>query len=393
MEVYILDSLFRRIAVVDKYESFIWTERFTASGDFKLVIAATQANRTLFQPGTRLGTNVSYRVMTVETVEDATDDEGRRLLEIQGPSLEDIFRHRLAMGAFTGTEANPHWLISGFPRSIMALIVYSIVIDPAPAIDNGDSIPGLMEGPSGLFPDDTIPDPPDSIEWSIEPKDLYTAVKELADEYLIGFRIVLDPTTHTLYFDTYMGVDRTTSQTTFGAVVFSPDLENLSNTSKLTTMALYKNVAYVISPVGAEKVYPTDVDPSVEGFERRALVIKADDITDTVPADATEKMIRRGLVELAKARRFIALDGELAHTTKYVYGVDYNLGDLVELRDDDGATSQMKVTEQIFVDDKEGERAYPTLSMNVFVTPGSWLSMGPTLEWDDMTTEEWEDMP
>ena len=261
----------------------------------------------------------------------------------------------------------------------------------APLLAPEDELP-VIEG-NVIFPTDTIGAPTEEIIYAPEPMTLYKAMKDLADAYSIGFRIVRHPVSNLLYFDVYMGSDRTTSQFTLDAVVFSPDLENLRNTSKLDTTALYKNVAYVYSPVGREDVYPIDVDPSIEGFERRVLLVRADDITDPDPPTATAQMIQRGNEELAKHRRISALDGELAQTSQYVYGTHYHLGDLVELRDDDGTTAQMQVTEQIFVSDREGDRRFPTLSVNVFITPGSWLAWDFAQEWDDLTTEEWEDLP
>lgn len=389
MEVYVLDSLLRRVAVVDKYESLIWTERFSAYGDFQLVIESTQATRTLFSIGVRISTNVSYRVMTVQTVEDSTDEEGRRLLTVKGPSLEEILEHRWATYPLDDYATAQKWTWAWPPKLILEGMFEAICISGE--TDPGDIIPGVTMG-NVIFPADTIDAPSDEIILEVELKTLYLAIKELADAYGMGFRLVKHPATSALYFDAYMGRDRTTGQTVDAAVVFSPDLENLRDVSKLTTAALYKNVAYVVSPVGHEIVYDINVDSTVEGFERRAIFVYAEDIEDAIPADATEKMVARGRDELAKHRQFTLMDGQLAHTTNYVYGVDYNLGDLVELRDDDGTTSNMQVTEQIFVDDKEGERAYPTLSAHLFITPGSWLSMGPTLEWADMTDEEWADM-
>lgn len=389
MEVYILDSLYRRVTVVDKFESLVWAERFAAYGDVELRVGATLENRSRFVPGVRLAIDVSCRVMTVETVEDTTDEEGRRILVVKGLSLEAILLQRLAMAALTDLTTDPKWVLEGFPLDIATQLFHDICVTGI--LDLGDIISGVTEG--SIFPADTLDPPAEEIVYSIDPMTLYQAEKDLCDAFAMGFRLVRDLDTTILYFDVYMGCDRTTQQTLVPAVVFSPDLENLKSTTKLTTTAAYKNVAYVLSPVGHEIVYPLDVDPSIEGFERRVLFVKADDITDVVPADATAKMIQRGKEELAKSRRFTVLDGELALFNRYVYGTHYNLGDLVELRDDDGATSRMQVTEQIFVSDKEGERSYPTLSVNEFVTPGSWLSMGPVLEWDDMTTEEWDDMP
>jgi hypothetical protein len=181
-------------------------------------------------------------------------------------------------------------------------------------------------------------------------------------------------------------------QTTLPAVVFSSDFGNLQNTTELTSSALYKNVAYVISPVGSEIVYAQDVDPAVNGFKRKMIMVKADDIKDTVPSVASAKMIQRGKEELAKNRMFSAFDGEVSHYSQYKYGVDYNLGDLVELQNDDGAMSDMRVNEQIFVSDQNGDRSYPTLTVDKFIPSGSWLAQPPAKEWLNFTTEEWQDM-
>lgn len=390
MEVYILDSLYRRVTVVDRYESFIWTERFSAYGDFELILHSTLENRNRFVPGVRVATNESHRVMTVETVEDTTDDEGRRILKVKGLSLEAIFTQRLAMESLDDlTTEDPKWVLEGLPKEIAEQLVHDICVTGI--LDPGDIISGLVE--SNIFPADTIDPPVDEIIYSFDPRTLYLALKELCDAFAMGFRLVRDQDTSILYFDVYMGSDRTTTQTVLPAVVFSPDLENLRNTTKLMTTAFYKNVAYVVSPVGFEIVYPLDVEPDVEGFERRVLFVRDDSITDVIPADATAKMIQLGNQELAKNRRFTALDGELAGTSQYRYETDYYLGDIVELRDDDGVTSQMQVTEQIFVRDKEGDRSYPTLSVNSFITPGSWVGWPSAQEWDDLTTEEWENLP
>jgi hypothetical protein len=221
---------------------------------------------------------------------------------------------------------------------------------------------------------------------------LYQAIKELCDLFLIGFRIVRNGDAATLHYDVYAGSDRTTRQTILPAVVFSTDLDNLQNTSELTSSAIYKNVAYVLTPVGCAIVYPLDVDPTVSGFERKVVFVNATDITDTDSTVANNKMIQRGLEELGKNRRLSAFDGELNQNSQYRYGIDYNLGDLVEVRNVDGATSDMQVTEQIFVSDQSGDRSYPTLVVNEFIPPGSWLARPPGQIWLDVPpTEQWED--
>jgi hypothetical protein len=57
---------------------------------------------------------------------------------------------------------------------------------------------------------------------------------------------------------------------------------------------------------------------------------------------------------------------------------------MVEQRNTDGVTNKMRVTEQIFVNDKEGERSYPTLSLFQFINTGSWLSWEQNQVWADL---------
>jgi hypothetical protein len=390
MDVYILDELYRRTGtVIDRFESMIWTERFSSYGDFELIVHSTFDTRTRLVPGVRLAINESYRVMTIETVEDTTDADGRQLLKVKGPSLEEILEDRVAMGVLGDLTTNPKWIITDAPADIARTIFHEICIDGT--LDLGDIIPSVTEG-SSIFPEDTIGEPTDEVTYEIEPQTVYTAIKNIADLYDFGFRLVRNLDTSQLYFDVYMGCDRTTQQSTLPAVVFSPELDNLQNTTQLTTTALYKNVAYVVSPVGAEVVYPLDIDPEIEGFERHVLLVVANDITDVDPGDATDKMIQRGLEALSRQRKFSAFDGEINQNSQYKYGTHYNLGDLVELRNTDGHTNVMQVTEQIFVSDKEGERTYPTLQINEFITPGSWLAWDYNQVWEDLGEfEYWED--
>lgn len=391
MDINLLDSLYRRIETVDDYLSFIWTERFSAKGDFELHTLPTLQNRRRFVSGVKLSIADSYRVMTVDTIEDGVNNEGERVLKITGFSLEDILEQRVAMADLTDLTTDPQWILEGPPRDVATQMFHDICVTGI--LDAGDIITGVTE--LNIFPADTIPEPTDDIVYVVDPMTLYAAIKKLCDTYLMGFRLVRDHDTTLLYFDVYMGCDRTTEQSTLPAVIFSVDLENLHGSRKLTSSALYKNAAYVVSKVGHEIVYPADVDPSVEGFERRVLLVKADDIEDVVPADATAKMIQRGLEELAKYRSFVGLDGEVAENSQYIYGTHYNLGDLVTQRDEDGTTAQMQVIEQIFVSDAEGERRYPTLAINTIITPGAWVDVDPALEWDDMDADPttWEEMP
>lgn len=386
MEVYTLDSLLRRVQVVDKFESLIWTERFATYGDFELTLQSTLESRSLFLADTRLAINESYRVMVVETIEDVVDAEGKALLTLKGRSLEKVLEDRVAKNTLAGLTAEPKWILTGTPGEIARKVFNDICV--LGSLDIKDVIPFIM--PGTIFPADTIGEPTGVITVELDPMSVYKAIKDICNLYDLGFRLVRNFDLSQLYFNIYAGSDRTTHQSTLAPVIFSPELDNLQNTSELTTMATYKNVAYVFSPVGHEIVYPLDVDPNDVGFERRILLVKADDITNPNAAIASALMIQRGKEELSKNRRFSAFDGEINQNSTYKYGIHYNLGDLVEKRNVDGFSNNMQVIEQIFVSDKEGERSYPTLAINLFITPGSWLAWDYNQVWVDLgATKYW----
>jgi hypothetical protein len=387
MEVYILDSLLRRTHVVDKFESLIWTERFSDIGDFELVLNSTREARALFAPETQLTINKSYRVMTVETVEDVTDSEGKMVLTIKGRSLEALLEDRLARNNMLDLVVNPKWILTDTPGDIIREMFDTVCRDGD--LDLQDKIPFLM--PGSLFQPGTILEFDENITWEQEPDTLFNAMKAIADLYTLGFRITRNFDMSELYFDVYSGNDRTSQQEVMTAVIFTPEFDNLQNVTEFTTIEKSKNVAYVFSDVGTAVVYPEHVDPDVDGFERRVLLVTTSEVNeDTV--DIPAELERIGQAELLKHRGSYIFDGEVDQTSNYVYGVDYDLGDLVEMRNIDHVITNRRVTEQIFVCDAEGERSYPTLTMNDFLGSGTWASWRSQQVWEDFVDEHWAEM-
>lgn len=389
MEVYTLDPLLRREYVIDWFESLIWTERYAAFGDFEVDILSTIGSRNLLKAGTFLAMNESYRVMMVETVEDSTNSQGIKMLSVKGRSIEAILMDRVAKESLSDLTVSPKWVITDQPGDVARKIFHDICVTGI--LNAGDIIPFINEGT--FMPDDTIPEPSEPITVELEPTTVYDAIEDLCKVWSMGFRLLRHLDTSQLYFDIYVGNDLTTSQTVLPSVVFTPSLDNLQNTKELTTIDQAKNVAYVYSAVGFQMVYADGVNPDVEGFERRVLTVNATDVTEETP-DIPAALIQKGKEELAKNRTLQAFDGEISQSSQYKYGRDYNLGDIVEIRNTDGVTNNMRVTEQIFVSDREGERSYPTLTLNAFITAGSWASWMKQKVWAEMgLTEYWADQP
>lgn len=379
MELYLLDNLLRRSRVVDQFESLIWTERFKELGDWELSIHASHEHRSLFTVGSLWALNESKRVMTVETVENTKDEEGRDMINISGPSIERILEDRFVHDGVNGLTANPTWNSSGPPAQQARHVFQRIAIDGY--LNVLDKIPFI--GTTNIFPIDTIPEPTEVVTLALERPTLLAIIQELCDIYGMGYRLVRNGDLSQLLFNIYMGSDRTTRQTYYRPVIFSPELNNLSDITSLVSVSGYKNVAYVYAPNGMQIVYAQPDDEGLGGFDRRVLVVDATDIDLAAGTALNAALQQRGMEELAKHRRLMAFDGEIPQAGGYKYGVDYELGDIVEMRNEDGASNNMRVSEQIFVSDSSGERSYPTLTLDQFITPGTWLSWDYNQVWND----------
>src|SRR5689334_13358898 len=155
MDLYILDSLLRRVEVVDKYESLIWTERFADLGDFELNIVSTRQSRAQFLQGTMLAINNSYRVMVVDTTEDKTDPDGKRILNVKGYSLEGILKDRTAKDTMSNLTVEPQWVITAPPADVARTMFNDIC--RTGNLSPSDIIPFLQ--PGTFLPASNIPEP------------------------------------------------------------------------------------------------------------------------------------------------------------------------------------------------------------------------------------------
>lgn len=85
-----------------------------------------------------------------------------------------------------------------------------------------------------------------------------------------------------------------------------------------------------------------------------------DEKTEYIPALREEG---RKLMREDSNRSVKTFEGEVDYRTTYIYGVDYFLGDIVDVADIFGHEIQARITEVTFSDDEEGFSITPTFSM------------------------------
>lgn len=378
MELYVLDDNLQREHVIDRFESLVWAERYSKIGDFELVVQNTPATRTILGRGTKISLNVSNRMMIVDTISDTMNDEGERFITISGESAEAVLKGKNTFNSLLPPKDPQEWHITGTPKYIIEEIISKV-----------SGLTGRSFFSAGSFyPPDTIPYPDIELPASIPVAGLYDTIYEIAKAYNLGLRLVRNPTNAKLYFNVYTGIDRSSAQTTSDAVIFSPTLENVLNTSHLSSNR--DSIKFVVIPnevTGAAQVYSPEIDWSVEsadwfGWQGRVLSVSTDATVNS--PEWWEAINIAGLEEVEKRKPVEMLDGEVP-ANSYRYGVEYNLGDYVDLRTEDGITNRMRVSEQIFTDGPEGEKSYPTFELVQFITPGSWADWSSNVEWINAT--------
>lgn len=379
VQFYTLDDSLRTKDLIEGILSGIWTERYSAFGDFQFTLKSTYENRQMLLPKTRIVLNLSTYIMVVDTVVDQTDESGIRTIIVTGRSFEALLQDRVAMPAITSTTVTPNWTVIAKPGDIVRFMFNEICVNCV--LSEHDNIPFYK--PGTLLPLGNIPESTDVIAVTAGPDTLYNTVKSICDTYSLGFRFVRNGELGQVYFEIYTGDDRTLGQTIKDPVIFDPKTETLDKVSILTSTVAEKTVAYVFAANGSAVVFAPWADANGSGSDRRVLLINSSN-NDPAGPGLDSALHQEGIIALASQRTIYSFDGTLPPGSIYVYGRDYKLGDLVEERNSDNFGNLMLVTEQIFSVEKVGNAAYPTLSISQVLTPGSWLALDANLNWTDI---------
>lgn len=414
MEILILDALLRPIDLIDEFMSFIWTERFAEKGDFQIVTLSTQANRNKLVPDTLIMIADSKRIMRVNTINDTEDEDEGPTLTVKGFEVVSILEQRvLALREDGGTHDGMLRAISYYngwvPIELPQFMVWQICYPSSGyQLSVGDSIPFLQPGNvypavGSIYPVGNLPQvQTDAILWEQKAASLYSAVTDLAKSYDFGIRLYKDPNAAKLFFEAYVGNDRTSAQTILPAVVFSSDMTNLQSTTEYSDNNAEFNVVVAMytykNPV--EGGYPPDLtidaivsDPELSfssgGLDQKTKIITVTSLPDGMAlVDVPAYLQQLAQEELTRSRPINIFDGEIDSHGEFVYERDYFLGDLVEVRGNNGGAAYMRVEEQIIKVDASGKSSYPSLVTKTSITPGTWRSWKYDVDWIDMGSGE-----
>lgn len=269
MDLIILDENLDSVAIIDTYNSLIWTDRYQEYGDFELCMGIDLSVLGFIKSGYYIWNRESEHTMIIEDfVINANSEDGNQVT-VTGRSLESIVGRRIVWGMRT---------LSGNFQSEMKALIDENIINPSKPERKIDNFVFLESE------DPTITD--QSIETQYTGDNLYDVVASQCQERGIGFKVTLNAQKQ-FVFQFYAGVDRSYNQTKNPYVIFSPNFDNIADSTYTETKSDMKNVTLVGGEgEGSARRYTAVGNTS--GLDRRELFTDARDVTSDLSDDITE---------------------------------------------------------------------------------------------------------
>lgn len=360
--LFALNSNFGQSDIIDEYSSLIWTERYNDSGEITLVIPVDSESAGMIVTGALLSIEESKDVMLVDTV--SIKDEQ---ITAVGKSLTEFLKQRLLRNTWSAVK--DHWTINDIPGHIAGTIV-SQMCGAGGLMATGAV---LLNGANEVLPNLVIGSLAGgaSTRVAVPYGNVYDGVKTVCDGDDLGFRLYPQLKTggYDLIFTTYAGLDRTSSQSTNPLVIFEKAMDSFTDVESIRSIEGYVTAAYSWpSGITAQSQIGSAFSSGASGFtgfNRRTLMVDATDVNvaDYSAADLGVILDKRAKDAIVNNNYVRLLDGQLVPQNPFVYGVDYTLGDVIELRDPTSTVQKARITEYIRSWDSAGETAYPTLSI------------------------------
>ena len=344
MEMYVLNQNFEKIALIDAYESLLWTDRYNKPGEFEIYTPVADFALTYPVTDNYLQIKESGHTMIIEdTTIESNIDTGNHI-KIVGRSLESILDRRVVWRQ-TDISGN---LQNGVKRLLTENIISPSVADRR--------IPNFVFEEST---DEAITSL--TMENQYTGDDLLKVIQDLCELNEIGFQITLNDSNQ-FVFKLYKGVDRSYRQETLPFVVFKPSFENIINSNYSERHSNAKTIT-LVGGEGEGNARITRVVGSGSGLLRKEVFTDARDIQkEDGMSTATYYALldQRGNEKLKENKVEKTFDGECETTRMFVYQRDFFMGDCVQVANEYGMESPTRIVEYIWSSSAQGTLSYPT---------------------------------
>jgi hypothetical protein len=365
-----LDSDFNATAVVDAYDSMIWSERYNDVGDFEVHGPNSSVLRAIMEDSTYIFNSVTSTLMVIEKSDVEYSEEDGSTITLSGRSMGSVLDRRVMLTSTT--------ILNPADRRFSEILC-GLVSDAF-----GDTIAN-RHWDKLLIHNDTSVDSvklPVDIPMEIAIGDsLLTVVTDITMSCGLGFTFEFNPTDKTVTFRVYEGVNRATPGENL--ILFSDLYDNLLTAKEAVSKGSIKNAALVIGsaddPTTELPKLPQIIsDNNFVGIDRREAFFRLEQADTVYLTPTTQRamsnneyiaaLLQGGANELQKIdyKVYREYDGEIVETEMCKYGTHYSLGDLVAFRLPDLQHTTVRLEGITFSDDgNTGKTLAPKFNYNV----------------------------
>lgn len=322
----IMDDNFRRLGEITEYKSQLWHPLYldVTGGDFQFELPADlyidYIEKDFFIYNTE-----DKKVGIIDTFDIVNTEEDGRIMTVSGKMAESILQRRIIF---------PTMSVSGKLDDVVAAIIRKHVtncsnksrrITSFSYVSNAD----FSNRVSKQFTGSTVAD----------------AIRGLCSMFGYGYTVTLNDTLDGFEMQLVEGLDRSLEQTKNPWVAFTTSDYGVTEfTYKTSNAGLFTHVICAGEGEGLDRksvTYPTSSRASTRGIKRREVFLDKKDISSNAGEENEldedtylEKLTEEAKGKLAENGTTEACEG-VVKLARYTYGVDFNLGDIVSVQDDE----------------------------------------------------------
>lgn len=404
MQIYILNTKYEIVGMIDEYESCLWNPKYNDVGEAELYLPASDEMILLLQKGFYLYRYDDDMFCKIEKVEIKTDVENGDYLIATAADICKLLSGRIVRGQVNSAGVTPPVVFSGKVAEFIKKLITDNVIAP-PANQPQRKIANL------IFDDSNFSEFTETINTSVIADDLLQLVIKACKAHNYGFRLSYKLDTHKLVFKLYKGKNKATTESE-EYVEFSPAFANIISSEFAIDESGYKNVAYVGYKTVADEfallsLFNGSTEPS--GENRKEIYVDGTGTSRSITVDELQAIYhgnvlrnptsggatgyyyvitggkeikvatfegetkdgvyeekitvtddtyfllirslgRNALAENVETQSF---SGEVDTIDTYEYKKDYNLGDIVQVVNEYGIEAEAQITEVMESDDTD----------------------------------------
>ncbi|MHB9909231.1 siphovirus ReqiPepy6 Gp37-like family protein [Clostridium botulinum] len=340
MELYIFNKYLELKGILDTFISLRWIRRFHKSGEFQLNCMFDINTLNLLKPENIIYRKDDLEAGYIETIQIKLNENGQEYLEIKGKFLTNYLNSRISWERIK---------FDGGLESLIRKLINDNVINPK---NINRKISNLVLGDIKGFNE--------NIKYSDSFGNILGQLEKISTTNNIGFRNILDIKTKKIIFDLYKGVNRTANNSSIAPCIFSREFENILNQEYVNSFNNYKNTTLIAGAGEGSARKITYMENGI-GLDRHELYVDARDISDKeektrmvedrdlegniigeheetyeaeIPWGRYEPLLlQRGKEKLSECQKIETFNSKINIQSNNVYKKDYDLGDVVTIRD------------------------------------------------------------